>query len=266
MTPNSDKVREQQIGGLTTQLMAAREDVSDKRARLEQARHVIDTNGDIDSIPELTASTALTDLRHKQRELNWSVAELQNKVGQRNIQVVSIQAQLATVNKQIEAEAEHILGNMKNAYDIAVQREQTLEANLQRLSANQNSEAYIKLEQLRHLADADRKDYQTYLTQYNDTSEKRELQNAGAARIISPASLPRHPSKSRLKFYAIGGIGGLGGSLLLAFLLEYFKPGIKTSAEIEQTFRLPVVGAIPLVSLRKSRGVSALSTVRRIGQ
>ena len=251
-----DKVREQQIGGLNTQLMTAREEVSDKRARLEQARHVIDTKGDIDSIPEFTASAALTDLRRKQRELNWSVAELQNKVGERNIQVVSIQAQLATVNKQIDAEASHVLGNMKNAYDIAVRREQTLEANLQSLAANQNSEAYIKLQQLRRLADADRNDYQSYLTQYNDISEKRELQNTGAARIISPASLPRAPSKSRTKFYALGGMAGLGGGLLLAFLLEYFRPGVKSSAEIEQSFRLPVVGTIPLVSRPKTRGVS----------
>ena len=111
--------------------MTAREEVNDKRARLEQARHVIDTNGDIDSIPELTASASFSELRRKQMELNWSAAELQSKVGEGNSQVISIRAQLATVNKQIDAEAEHILGNMKNAYDIAVRREQSLEANLQ---------------------------------------------------------------------------------------------------------------------------------------
>ena len=55
----SDKVKEQQIHDLNTQLMSAREEVSDKAAHLEQARHVIEANGDIDSIPELTASTAL---------------------------------------------------------------------------------------------------------------------------------------------------------------------------------------------------------------
>ena len=52
----SDKVKEQQISDLNTQLMTAREEVSDKRARFEQAQHVIDTNGDIDSIPELSGS------------------------------------------------------------------------------------------------------------------------------------------------------------------------------------------------------------------
>jgi polysaccharide biosynthesis transport protein len=250
-----DNVRQQQIGGLNTQLMTAREEVNDKRARLEQARHVVQTNGGIDSIPELTASGTLSELRRKQMELSWSAAELQNKVGERNSQVVSIRAELDTVNKQIAAEADHILGNMKNAYDIAVQREQSLEANLQSLTANLNSESAIKLQELRRVADADRKVYESYLAQYNDIAERRELQGAGA-RIISPATRPRSPSSSRLKFYAIGGIAGLAGGLLLAFLLEYFRPGVKTGTEIEQSFGLPVVGNIPLAWSPKTRGIS----------
>ena len=64
------------------------------------------------------------------------------------------------------------------------------------------------------------------------------------------------PPRSRIKFYALGGIAGLAGGLLLAFLLEYFRPGVKTSTEIEQSFGLPVVGNIPLVWGRKTRGAS----------
>jgi capsular exopolysaccharide synthesis family protein len=259
----SDRVKEQQIRDLNTQLMTAREEVSDKSAHLEQARHVIDANGDIDSIPELTASTALTELRHKKMELNWSLADLQNKFGERNPQVVSARAALASVDKQINSEAENILGVMKNAYDIAVRREQTLGANLQSLTANLNSETYIKLQQLRHAVDSDRKDYESYLAQYNNIAEQREMQSA-SARIVSPATLPRSPATNRLKFYALGGIGGLGGGLLLAFLLEYFKPGIKTSTEIEQSFGLPVVGFLPLASQRKSRGASYSQSLDRV--
>ncbi len=260
-----DNVKEQQISGLNFQLMTAREEVNDKRARLEQARHVIETNGGIDSIPELTASATLSELRRKQMELNWSAAELQNKVGERNSQVISIRAELDTVNKQIDAEAGHILGNMKNAYDIAVRREQSLEANLQSLTANLHSETSIKLQQLRRVADADRKVYESYLSQYNDIAERRELQDA-SARIISPATLPRSPSSSRVKLYALGGMAGLAGGLLLAFLLEYLRPGVKTVTEIEQSFGLPVVGNIPLVRRQKTRGVLRSSTIRRNGQ
>ena len=254
-----DNIREKQIGELNAQLMTAREEVSDKGIRLEQARHVIDANGDLDSIPELIGSASLSELRRKRMELNWSAAAL----GERNPVLTSIRAELATVNKQIDAEAEHVLGNMKNAYDIAVRREQSLEANLQSLTMNLHSEAFAKLQQLQHVADADHKAYESYLSQYNDVVVRRELQDA-SARIISPASLPRSPGSSHMKFYALGGMGGLGAGLLLAFLLEYFRPGLKTSAEIEQSFGLPVVGSIPLVWGQKTHGLSYYRPLNRL--
>ena len=125
-------------------------------------------------------------------ELNWSVSELRSKAGEGNSQVMSLRAELATVGKQIDAEAAHILDNIKNAYDIAVQQERSIEARLQTVNGNINSETYVKLQELRRVADADRKTYDSYLSQYNDIAERRLLQDA-SARIISPAALPRSP-------------------------------------------------------------------------
>jgi polysaccharide biosynthesis transport protein len=280
-----DNVKEQQIRDLGTQLMAAREEADDKRARLDQARHVIDTNGDVDSIPDLsgaapekdnhqhngnvesipqiTASQTLSQLRQRRAELNSRLADLQSRFGEHNIQIISARADLATLNKQIDAEVGNVLANMKNDYDITVQRAQLLESNLQSLTANLHSEASLKLQQLRHAADSDRKDYESYLAQYNNIAEQREMQSA-SARIISPATRPRSPNSNRVKFYAIGGGAGLGLGFLLAFLLEYFKPGVKTSAEIEQSYGLPVVGVIPLVSQRKTRGASYSQSLDRV--
>jgi polysaccharide biosynthesis transport protein len=278
----SDKVKEQQIRDLNTHLMAAREDVNETSARIEQAQHVMDINGDIDSIPELseramaregarnngdvegipevTASNALKELRQRRMGLISRLADLQSRFGEHNVQIISVRADLAAVNKQIDAEVGHVLATMKNAYDLALRREKTLEANLQSLTANLNSETYIKLQQLRHAAESDRKDYDSYLAQYNNIAEQREMQSA-SARIVSPASFPRSPNSNRVKFYALGGIASLGGSLLLVFLLEYFKSGVRTSAEIEQSFGLPVVGFVPLVSQRKTSGASILGRV-----
>jgi capsular exopolysaccharide synthesis family protein len=256
---------EQQIGALNTQLTTARAEVDERRVRLEQARHVIDTNGDVQSIPELTASGILTQLRQKQTELNWRAGDLQSKVGEHHVQVIAIRAELAGINKEINAEAEHILGNMKNAYDIAVRRQQSLEAKLQKvMGALGNSETFGKLQQLLRVADADRKLYESYLSQYNDIAERRTLQDA-SARIISPATLPRSPTSShRMLLYAVGGMSGLGGGFLLAFLLEYLRPGVKTAMEIEQTFGQPVVGVIPLVQNQKSRSTPFNRLLRRV--
>ena len=126
-------------------------------------------------------------------------------MGPRHLQVIAIRADLAAVNQQINAEAEHVLGNMKNSYDIAVRQEQSQEVNLQSLTAHVNSEVYVKLQQLQRVADADRNLYNSYLSQFNDISERRTLQDA-SARIISPATLPRSPSSPRRKlFYVLGG-------------------------------------------------------------
>ena len=259
----SDKVADQQIRDLNTQLVIAREQADEKRARFEQARHVLESDGDPSAIPGVQPTlqdpsgqiSTLAELLRKRMELNWSLADLQKKFGERNPQVLSARAGLALVDKQIDAQREPILANMKNDYDITAQRAQMLEAALQRLTTNLHSETSIKLQQLRHAVDSDRKDYESYLAQYNNIAEQREMQSA-SARIVSPASLPRSPSSNRVKFYALGGGAGLGGGLLLAFLLEYFKPGVKTSSEIEQSFGLPVVGFVPLVSQRKTRGAS----------
>jgi succinoglycan biosynthesis transport protein ExoP len=248
--------REQQIGELNTQLMRARTEVEEKRARLEQLHSVIDTHGDVEGIPELTASATLTELRRKQAELNSRATDLQNRLGPRHLLVIAIRADLAAINQQINAEAEHVLGNMKNSYDIAVRQEQSQEVNLQSLTAHVNSEVYVKLQQLQRVADADRNLYNSYLSQYNDISERRTLQDA-SARIISPATLPRSPSSPRRKlFYVLGGMSGLGGGILLAFLLEYLRPGVRTGAEIEQSYGRPVIGVIPLVPDRRVRGTS----------
>jgi succinoglycan biosynthesis transport protein ExoP len=247
--------RKQQIDELNNQIMKARAVVEETRARLDQVRSVIDANGDVQSIQELTASATLMELRQKQTELSSRATDLQNKLGARHLQVIAARADLDAINQQISAETQHILGNIKNSYDIATRQEQSLEANLQSLTVHANSEAYVKLEQLQRVADADHKLYESYLSQYNDISERGTLQDA-SARIISPAVFPRSPSSPRRKvFYMLGGALGLGGGFLVAFLLEFrSRRGVRTGTEIERSFGLPVVGNIPMVEYRKARG------------
>src|SRR5438045_1238299 len=65
-------------------------------------------------------------------------------------------------------------------------------------------------------------------------------------------------------FYALGAISGLGGGFLLAFLLEYLRAGVKTGAEIEHSFGVPVMGSIPLLLHRKFPGTLYDRSLRRM--
>ena len=250
----SNNLSEQQISELNAQLTKVRVEVAESQAHLDQARRVIESNGDVQAIPEFMASGPISQLRQQKEELSWRIGIFTRNLGEHHAQVIAANTQLDGINKQINAEANHVLANIQNAHDIAVRRQQSLEASLEKLIARGHSAAYLRLQQLQRVADADRNLYQSYLSQYNDISQRRTLQDA-SARVISPATLPRSPSSPRRKlFYGLGAMLGLGGGFLLAFLLEYLRSGVRTGTEIEQSFGRPVVGIIPLVQHRKFRG------------
>jgi exopolysaccharide transport family protein len=250
----SNNLNEQQIAELNTQLMAARGDVAEKRAHLEQARRVIQSKGDVQDIPELMSSAATANLFKQQAELSAREAELRSKFGEHHLEVIAVRAQLAGINKQLVGQAEHILGNLQNAYDASVRREQSLEANLRKLAGPRNNSAdLLKLQQLRRVADADRKLYESYLSQFNEISTRQTLQDA-SARIITPATLPEAPSSPRrILFLGFAGVLGTGLGLGLALLLEFLRSSVKTGPEAERAFGYPVVGFIPFVQRRRLR-------------
>jgi succinoglycan biosynthesis transport protein ExoP len=251
----SQNLKDQQTAELNVQLMRARGDVADKRAHLDQAR-VAETNGHIDDIPELMAAAVMTQLRQQQAELRFREAQLRAKLGVNHAQVIALGIQLYDINRRLADEAERIIGNLKESYDVAVRQEQSLEASLQKLTAPQGDSATaMKLRDLRRGAETDRKLFDSYLTQYNEASQRLTLQEV-TARIITPATLPAAPSSPRRTLlYALGGMLGVGGGFGLALLLEFLQSGVRTEAQVEQTFGYPVVGAIPVVQRRELRGM-----------
>jgi capsular exopolysaccharide synthesis family protein len=252
-TGGKANVSEQQISDLNTQLMLARNDVANRRAAMEQARRVLENDGDVREIPQVMDSNFISQLHRQQSELSRREAELRDKVGERHAEVIAARSQLDGLNKAMRTEAARIVGSMKNSYDAAVQREQSLEESLQNLiAARGNSADYVKLQELQRVADADRKLYEGYLSQFREISARQPLQDA-SARIITPARLPNAPSSPRrVLFYGFGGVFGLALGLMLAFLREYRRAGVTTGAEVERTFGYPVLGVIPLIDARDS--------------
>jgi polysaccharide biosynthesis transport protein len=238
---------EQQIAALNSQLMSARAEVTEKRASLDQARRVAE-NGDVLQIPQMMPSEIISQLRVQQLALRQREGELAGRVSEHHSELLAVRAQLAGINKALSTEADRILGKMQNDYDTAVLHQQTLERNLQRVTSEHgNSTDYITLQQLQRLADADRKLYTNYSSQFNEVTTRQTLQDAGA-RIITPATFPEAPAgPRRAMISAFSGAFGLVVTVLLVFLAEYFRGGVKTSAEVERTFGYPIVGMIPLV-------------------
>jgi len=87
------------------------------------------------------------------------------------------------------------------------------------------------------------------------------------ARLVSPAFIPRLPSKPRRDiFLGAGLLTGLLFGVALAFLLEYVNRTVRGISDIEDFVGLKVIGTIPLVpqTVRRKLGASHGPAKRRM--
>jgi len=248
-------VTEQQTSELNKQLATARAEVTDKKLRLDQARRLFGSGGDIQAVPDVMASAVITKLREQQSELRWREDELRSRFGDRHAEVTAVRAQLAVVNRQMSDEAQHIITNMQSTYDLALDRQRSIEASLRKLttSDSDNSSAYVKLRALQPAADAKRKLFEQALGDVDELSRRAAADDEGG-RVIAPASKPIPPSSlRRLIIYAGIGVFAAGFASLIAFFAEYLQSGFTTHAMVERTLGYPVLAMIPVVRRRFKR-------------
>jgi succinoglycan biosynthesis transport protein ExoP len=240
-------VTEQQTSELNKQLAKVRAEVTEKKLRLEQARRLFESGEDIQSVPDIMASPVITRLREQQSELRWREQELRNKFGDRHIGVMAARAQLASINKQMNDEGQHIIGNLQSIYDLALDHQRSLEEGLRKLTTSDSgsNSAYVKLRALQPAADAKRKLFEQALGDVDELARRAAADDEGG-RVIAPASKPAPPSAlRRVMIYGVVGVLATGVGALLAFLVEYLQTGFRTHEMVERTLGYPVLSMIP---------------------
>jgi polysaccharide biosynthesis transport protein len=251
----SVNVAEQQMSELNKQLGDARAEVIEKKLRLDQAQHLFDSGGDIQAIPDVMTSPAITELRQKQSQLNWQEQELSRRYGEHHTEVIAIRAQLAGINMQMHDETQHIITNLQSTYNLALEREKALEGKLKSLAVpgSDNSSAFVKLRALQPAADAKRKLFEQALGDLDELSRRAAADDEGG-RVIAPASLPGPPDRLRsVLIYMFVAALGTGVGILIGYLAEYLQAGFRTHVMVERMLGYPVLGMIPVLRRRFRR-------------
>jgi polysaccharide chain length determinant protein (PEP-CTERM system associated) len=102
------------------------------------------------------------------------------------------------------------------------------------------------------------RDYQIALDFYNSLLGKKtesematdleRRQQGEQFRIMDPANLPEAPSyPNRLQFAGGGLAGGIGLGVLIALLLEFRNPAIRTEQDVEFYLQIPTLAMMPVV-------------------
>jgi succinoglycan biosynthesis transport protein ExoP len=256
-------VASQQVNDLNVAIGVAETELSRKQAKVEQARHVRQSGGNIESLPEVMASVEITALRGQQFEITRKLAQFR-AIGTilpnapRHPEVIRLEEELRAIEGLISAEVDRIIANQENDYAASRNYVTALKEQLKKLTGAGgvvNTDGQVKLREAQSVADANRQSYGSLLNKFNDLEQSETMQQP-EGRITENARVPKNPSFPRLPIFVLGSFGpglllGLGG----AFAANYFRSGrLQSSAfviptQIEETFGLPVLASVPLLNV-----------------
>jgi capsular exopolysaccharide synthesis family protein len=242
-----NKLINRQIEDLTQQIALTRTYAADARARMEQVESAARRKDDPSTLSEVLQSPAITNLRSQYTEAARTVSEYSAMYGERYPALTVVRARLADVRRQIDDEIARILAGVRNDYQTAVNRQNSLEAALAGLKDQfaAADQADIKLHELERDAQANRDLFEQFLNRAKQTSEQQSMQIADA-RIVAPALPPLKPSRPAMSLLlGAAACAGLLLAIAIALLMEQMRQGFRSLREATQFLALPALGMLP---------------------
>ena len=138
---------------------------------------------------------------------------------------------------------------MKNEYDVAKAREDSMQKSLDQISgaSGLSNDVGIRLRELERINAANKSLFENFLSQAKITSAETTF-DVRDSRVISPATKPGAPSFPKKKLIlslalVVGCLIGIGGGVALDML----NSGFTTQREIEEKLGIPVLASITLL-------------------
>lgn len=253
-------VNDQQLTDLNNQLITARAQTAEARAKYEQAQQLSKSGADAGGINAAISSDVIARLRTQYAEIAKNEADLLSRYGPRHPLVANVRAQLKDTQRLIDDEIKRILQSTQHDYDVARSREASLEQSFDQLQgvANSSGQAQVRLRELQREAEANRTLYESYLARFKESTAQQSLQLPDS-RVVTKASIPIAPSwpKSMLVL-GLATTLGLGIGCVLAFLADYMDGRVKTLEQAEEITGVPALAAMPLISAGELAGRAKL--------
>jgi polysaccharide biosynthesis transport protein len=242
-------INEQQMGELNAKLVATRAETAERRAKYQQAQQVEASRGNLQSIPDVVRSTVISQLRGQQAEVARKTADLASRYSDSYPQVINARAELRDIERSISAEVARLISNLKNDYEVAKAREDSLQKSLDQMSGADglDNDVGIRLRELERINAANKSLFESFLSRAKITQEQSTFQER-ESRLISPATTPgapSYPKKTLVLSLAlmVGTLIGIGGSVALDML----NAGFMAPREIEEKLGIPVLASVPLL-------------------
>ncbi|QGM99095.1 GumC family protein [Methylocystis parvus] len=242
---------ERRVQELNAQFVTASAHTAETRARYEQLRKAGASAGD--SLPPSAQSPVFSALRSDYARLSRQSADQATVLGPRHPEVVSLNAQIADIRRQIKAEMARMMSTARTEFLEAQQREEELGREL-RATQTESGELgpqLVKLTELEREAKAERDVYEELLNRQRELSQVKDLEPSDI-RIVSVATPPSKPSPPR-SILAVGSAAlGLLAGLGYAIVREWRQKTLRTASQAERLGDVELYGFLPIVTQAES--------------
>jgi polysaccharide biosynthesis transport protein len=232
---------------------------------VKEARYKMALTRNPDLLISVAPGTVLGTLRSQQAELMVQAAQLKSKFGPEYSKVREVDAQLARVQTDIDAEISNLTQRFTEEYNAAVKTESLMRGRLDatKQEAYKENESAAQFDILKHGAESASELYDGLQMKLKEAGITAGL-DSNSVDIIDRASIPPFPVLPKKRSDIIFGfLGGLIGGIALAFLFESLDDTIRTSDDAEAISQLPTLAVIPHFVISGRRSAPAESPTAR---
>ena len=248
---DAETITAEKLAQISAEVVKAETKRVEAETRYKQAMALSGTPDMLDSIPEVLQNIVIQDIKKIEMELYQRMSELSKKYGQNHPQMVATGSELKTLQKRKDKEVQQIINSLKNEYEVAQARENSLKGALgkqkkESLDLNQKAVDYGVL---RRDAESARQMYELLINRFKETSLTQDMKT-GNIRVIDPAEVPKEPVKPRKRLnILLAIIVGLVTGTGLAFFFEYLDNTIKLPEDIKKYLHIPYLGPVPVIAM-----------------
>jgi chain length determinant protein EpsF len=249
------------LNELSSQLVLVQALSSESGSRQAQAR-----GASADKLQEVLNNPLISGLKSDMSRAEARLQELNARLGDKHPQVIETKANIAELNRRIQAETARVSGGVGVSASINRQREAELKASLEAQRAK-----VLHLKEVRDEAAVLVRDVENAQRAFDAITARMNQNNLESqatqsnVNVLTQATAPLEPSSPKLILNTILSIF-LGGLIAVGIVLmmELMDRRLRAVDEIAGFLDMPVLGVIPHPSAKKSSKKTAVQMERRI--
>ncbi|HWR21409.1 MAG TPA: polysaccharide biosynthesis tyrosine autokinase, partial [Verrucomicrobiae bacterium] len=234
-----------QLSLLTDALMKAR---SERLAK--EALHRQTQGQDFQSLPSVLENSLIAGLKTEYFRLQAEYRKLSETFLPDYPRMVALKSNIEEVKVRLDGEVQKIVDGLRSSYEAAVKAEHLLQSSVdtQKQVTLKTNEDSIQYNILKREVDINRELYAGLLQRKKETAVSAGLDSTNI-QITDRAKVPISPDRPRkLLNLTLGVVLGLSLGIGLAFFADYFDNTVNNIEEVESTFALPILGAVPALA------------------